>query len=748
MMHADGRLNRRTFLQVAAGSAAALMAEPSRAANPQSEIRNPQSVRPNFLWISTEDINPDLGCYGDKYAVTPNIDRFATQGVRYDNVFDHSGVCAPTRSGIITGMYPTTLGTQHMRCQGVPPAQVKCFPEYLRAAGYYCTNNVKTDYQFDPPLTAWDECSGKAHWRNRPKDRPFFAVFNILTTHEGQIRSRNPALMKRLSSLSQDQRHDPARAVLPPYYPDTPKVRQDWARYYDLITLMDEEMQDLLDQLEADGLAEDTIVWFWGDNGRGLPRAKRWLYDSGTRVPLIVRVPEKWRKLVMPGHPEMLKPATSNGDLIAFIDFAPTMLSMAGIEIPRHIQGRAFLGDQTAPPREYVFGARDRMDEACDLIRYVRDKRFKYIRNYMPYLSRGQDIDYMNQMPAMQEMRRLHAQGKLAGPQKQYFEPTKPVEELYDIVADPHEVNNLAGDPKCQDVLERMRKAHHQWYRDTMDVGLIPEPIFDELKRPGGQYEKTATPVFINQTGDRNGGAVTIACSTQGASIAWRIGGNPKSATGWELYVRPVRLKPREVLHAKACRIGFQDSDAATFKLGDPLQDTPAPTHTKHWSQEVEARGLRERLARLKESDYRGPQATPTCLACLKDAEPALRYWAVVGLHTAADDPVSVEPAVAALLQDPSVVVRIAAAHALCDWGEEKAALPVLVEALKNPTDKTRLFAVIALDKIGEKARPALAEIEALTKDRDEYVKRVATTVLEHLQAQGGRKTPNAGEAG
>jgi uncharacterized sulfatase len=746
MMIAKRGLNRRTFLQVASGSAAVVTL--GDIAKAQS-LGNGSASRPNFLWISTEDINPDLGCYGDPYAVTPNIDRLATQGVRYNNVFSHSGVCAPTRSGIITGMYPTTLGTHHMRCQGVPPHYVKCFPEYLRAAGYYCTNNVKTDYQFEPPFTAWDECNNKAHWRNRPKDRPFFAVFNFTLTHESQIRNRTPQMLKRLGSLGPGERHDPAKAQLPPYYPDTPEVRRDWAQYYDLITLMDRQVQDMLNQLGADGLAEDTIVWFWGDNGRGLPRGKRWLYDSGTRIPLIVRVPEKWRKLVLPSKPDAVQPGTVNDDLIAFLDFAPTMLSLAGIDIPKHIQGRAFLGRQKAPPREYVFGARDRMDEAYDLIRYVRDKRFKYLRNYLWHLTRGQDIDYMNQMPTMQEMRRLNAEGKLQGPQKQYFDPTKPVEELYDIVADPHEVNNLASDPQHKDVLDRMRKVHNEWYRDTLDIGLLPEPMFDELKRPGGKYEKTAEPVFIRAAEGRGqkaegGGTVTIACATQGASIAWRIGGDIKNNTGWELYVRPVRIRPQEVLYAKACRIGFRDSNVVTFKLGGPVQDKPATTQTRHWQEEIEETGLRQRLAKIKESDYQGPNATPAWLACLRDAKPAVRYWGAVGLHACAKYPADLalaKPAMVTLLQDSSVVVRIAAAHALCDWGDEKTALPVLVEALKHPTDKTRLFAVIALDKIGEKARPALAQIQALTKDRDEYVKRVATTASERLQAKGGKRS-------
>ena len=304
-------------------------------------------------------------------------------------------------------------------------------------------------------------------------------------------------------------------------------------------------------------------------------------------------------------------------------------------------------------------------------------------------------------------------------------------------------MNNLAGDPKYKDVLERMRKAHHEWYRDTMDVGLIPEPMFDEMKRPGGKYEKTAEPVFIKQTEPtRSGGAVTIACSTQGASIAWRIGGDPKSATGWELYVKPVRLKPQEVLYAKACRIGFQDSDVVDIQAGRPRQgqarDDADETLARGGRSKRPAPAAREaQRVRLsgteRHADLPGlPEGRRAGRSVLGGGRSA-RLSRISGRLT-------VKPAVAALLQDPSVVVRIAAAHALCDWGEEKTALPVLVEALKHPTDKVRLFAVIALDKIGEKARPALAEIEALTKDRDEYVKRVATTVLGRLQAEGGKK--------
>jgi N-sulfoglucosamine sulfohydrolase len=736
MTSSKDNMSRRKFMQIVAGSAAAMTLPQIRL----NAAETPSLQRPNILWISTEDINPDLGCYGDSYAVTPNIDKLAAQGVRYTNVYSHAGVCAPTRSGIITGMYPTTIGTHHMRCKGVPPAYVKCFSEYLRAAGYYCTNNVKTDYQFDPPPSAWDENSSKAHWRNRGKDQPFFAIFNFTVSHESQIRNRSEGMLKRLASLAPNERHDPDKAVLPPYYPDTPLVRRDWAQYYDIITLTDKLVAGVLKELEDDGLADNTIVWFWGDHGRGLPRAKRWIYDSGLHVPLIIRVPAKWRKLAMPDNPDAVKPGTVNDDLIAFIDFAPTMLSLAGIKIPGYIQGRAFLGSQKAGPREYIFAARDRMDEAYDLIRAVRDKRYKYIRNYMWYLTRGQDIDYMNQMPTMQEMRRLNAEGKLEGPQKQYFEPTKPIEELYDTATDPHEVKNLAGDPKYKDVLQRMRRIHAKWVRETGDVGLIPEPVFDEMERPGGVYQKTAEPVFRApklQPGQAMR-RVTIICPTAGSSIVYRITGNGQNNPSWKLYTEPVQLTPGEVLHAKACRIGFKDSKQVQFKFDDEVSTTrPSKTPSKdeqHWRNKLDRTDLLDRLRKIKELDGQGDKAIPKYFEALNDKYASVRYWAVIGLHYSSKmADTKAKAAFEKALTDPAVVVRIAAAHALCDWGQEEKALPVLAEAFNNKTDKARLFAIIALNKIGEKARPLLPQIKAALKDSDNYVQRVAQTTLEHL---------------
>jgi hypothetical protein len=550
-------------------------------------------------------------------------------------------------------------------------------------------------------------------------------------------------MLKRLAALGPNEKHDPAKAILPPYYPDTPPVRRDWAQYYDVITLMDKQVGDVLKQLEDEGLADNTIVWFWSDHGRGLPRGKRWIYDSGLRIPLVIRVPEKLRKLAMPDNPAALKPGSVNDDLVAFIDFAPTMLSLAGIKIPQHIQGRAFLGSQKAAPREYIYAARDRMDEAYDLIRAVRDERYKYIRNYMWHLTRGQDIEYMNQMPTMQEMRRLNAEGKLKGPQLQYFEQTKPVEELYDTLDDPHEVNNLADNPKYQKVLQRMRKAHEKWMSQTGDIGLIPEPEFDEMKRPAGKYQKTAEPVFWSPKWqpDQNTRRVTIACPTAGASIVYRISGDGASQSDWKLYRKSVWLTPDKILHAKTCRIGFKDSSEVRFKFDDKITTSKRPQtpdkDTRHWRNKLNKTDLLESLSRIKELDGQGRIAIPKYLDALNHEYASVRYWAVIGLHNncrRSSDITRAETALGKSLKDPAAIVRIAAAHALCDWGQEKETLPVLAEALKDKTDKARLYAIIALNKIGEKARPVLPQIKMALKDSDNYVQRVTRATVKGLE--------------
>lgn len=436
---------------------------------PHALLKAEEATRPNIIWISCEDISPHLGCFGDENAITPNIDKLATEGVRYTNTFTTAGVCAPCRSAIITGVYQSTLGTHHMRCKAKLPEFVKPFPTYLRNAGYYCTNNNKEDYQFATPKDVWDESSKSAHWKNREKkSQPFFAVFNFGGCHESGIASESK-YRSVTKYLSPEQRQDPAKLVLPPYYPDTPVVREDWKRNYELITAMDTWAGDLIQELKDEGVYENTIIFYWSDHGVGLPRAKRWLYDSGTRIPLVVRLPEQMREKGQ-GTPNQI-----NDELVSSLDFAPTVLNLAGIELPEHFQGRAFLGPQLKPVRNYVYGARDRMDERYDIIRSVRDKRFRYIRNYEPFKAYYQYMNTPEKGATMKELRRVHAENELAQSAALFMAENKPAEELYDLESDPHEINNLADDTEHLATLERMREVHLQWVADTRDIGLIPE---------------------------------------------------------------------------------------------------------------------------------------------------------------------------------------------------------------------------------------------------------------------------------
>ena len=429
-------------------------------------------TRPNIIWISCEDISPHLGCYGDPHAITPHLDKLASEGVRYSHAFTAAGVCAPNRSTIITGMYQNSIGTHHMRCNATLPKWLQPFPMALRDAGYYCTNNSKTDYQFKRPSPSeiWDESSKNAHWKKRTNaDQPFFAVFNFTGCHESGIANESKYTTVT-EDLSADQRQDAAAlTTLPPYYPDTPVTREDWKRNYELITAMDAWAGDLIDQLKKAGLYENTIVFFWSDHGVGLPRAKRWLYDSGTHVPLIVRIPAKYR---VAGQG---KPASVDSQLVNSVDFGPTVLNLAGVKIPQYVQGRAFLGKQLSPPRRYVYGARDRMDERYDIIRSVRDDRFRYVRNFEPLKPYYQYMNTPEKGATMKEIRRSEQTGSLSAELALFSAATKPVEELYDVQNDPHEVNNLATQPAHAARLAEMRKALSDWQNDVGDVGLIPE---------------------------------------------------------------------------------------------------------------------------------------------------------------------------------------------------------------------------------------------------------------------------------
>jgi len=715
------RTNRREFLKYTVGGVGSLVFGDWLVGS------EAQSDRPNILWISCEDISPDLGCYGDKYAISPNIDKLAAEGIRYTNAYTPAGVCAPVRSATITGMYQDSIGTGPHRCKGVPPAEVKCFPEYLRAAGYFCTNCSKTDYQFDPPFTAWDELGKKAHWRHRPEGKPFFSIFNLTISHESQI---------RLPVGKKAELHDPAKAEVPPYYPDTPLVRNDLACYADNITKMDEQAANLLKQLEEDGLAEDTIVWFWGDHGRGMPCYKRWLYTSGLHVPLIIRVPKKWRKWASPEDPQAVEPGTADDELVSFVDFAPTMLSLTGIPVKKHLQGQAFLGPQKAKqPRKYVYGQRDRIDETPDMVRSVRNKRYNYVRNFMWYIPYAVDVNYMNLMPTMQEMRRLNAEGKLKGAAKEWFRPTRPVEELYDVQSDPYELKNLAEEPENKEILERMRKELERWMREINDVGLIPEPDFDRLKRPEDKYEATEDPLIIPMKGATwdKGGLVQILCQTRDASIGYRIVYNNKKSN-WQLYTKPISMKPRHKLIAKACRIGFRDSREIHWRIGDPMAiPRSGPNKYVHWRDKIKP-GLLERLLKVKDLDLKGHDGLGEYFNLLDDKEAAVRYWAVIGVYHLSKEKSEIDrakPVMLKLLDDESCSVRVAAAEALCVWDEEKKGRAVLVDILKNGNRIEKNYAMVAMEQIGEKARPALEVIRLNLKEGN--AGEVAKRILEKM---------------
>ena len=434
------------------------------------------SNRPNIIWITAEDMSPTLGCFGDPDAITPNIDKLAKQSVRYTRAFASAPVCSPSRSCLIQGTYPTTLSTQQMRSGFPLPPNMTGFPALLRKHEYYTTNNVKTDYNsgnFEEIIkSSWNENSSSAHWRKRKdKKKPFFSVFNLMTSHQSRSMVWPYERFEKeiQSKLSSDQIHDPAKVTIPPYYPNTPVVRKTVARFHDCVTAMDKEVGEILRQLEQDGLAKDTIVFFFSDHGSGMPRHKRALLDSGMHVPLLIRVPEKWQKIA----PD--QPGSTTDRMVAFVDFASTVLNLTNIDIPSYMQGKPFLGPDKVKARKYVFGHRDRVDEVRDLARSVRDQNFLYIRNYMPHLGYNQPTAWPDLGEIRHEFYRLADRKKMTSPQWHYAGPTRSIEELYDCKKDPENLKNLAGSAGHKKILARLRGALNQHLNQTRDLGFLPE---------------------------------------------------------------------------------------------------------------------------------------------------------------------------------------------------------------------------------------------------------------------------------
>lgn len=515
-----------------------------------------KSKKPNILWITCEDMSLHLSSFGENTIKTPHLDGLASQGIRYTNAYTAAGVCAPSRSAIITGMYPTSIGTGNMRNfspgkktnvnSPVPsysvllPPYVKCFPEYLRQAGYYCTNNSKQDYQFEAPVTVWDESSAKAHWRNRPEGKPFFSVFNLTITHESQIWARD-----KESLLV-----DPNKVTVPPYYPDVPEVRHDIARNLTNIIRMDQQVGKIIEELKNDGLYDNTIIFFYSDHGDGLPYVKREVLIRGLHIPLIVRIPGGKNA------------DTVNDALTSSVDFAPTVLSLAGIPVPSYMPGHAFLGSQKfIQGRKYIYAARDRMDTELDRVRAVFDSRYEYLRNYMPEKSYYQNIEYRLQMPMMRKIIAMRDSGLLNALQMRWFSPNKPLEELYDTRSDPYQFHNLANDPAYKKKLTELREVLQSWMKQVGDKNAVPEKTLIKQMWNG----KNTPPVTAQPLITRKAKGVAISCATAGASIGFKI--QRKDAARepevWDVYQSgEIHLNHGDKLIVQAQRIGYEPSQA------------------------------------------------------------------------------------------------------------------------------------------------------------------------------------------
>ncbi|GAB1415723.1 hypothetical protein MASR2M117_11290 [Paludibacter sp.] len=505
-----------------------------------------KNQQPNILCIVCEDISPYIGCYGDPVAVTPNLDSFAKESIRFTRMYTTMGVSAPSRAALITGMYPTSIGANNMRTsqrkskpEGITPYDVvlpegvKCYTEFLRAVGYYCTNNAKTDYQFEAPITAWDQNGTNAHWKNAPSSQPFFSIFNLGVTHEFQVMDRAHLPLSV----------NPDNIVLPPYYPDDPIVRKDMAVMYSNITEMDKQFKALVDELKKSDRYNNTIIIWYSDNGGPLPRQKREIYESGTLVPFMVHFPDGY------------KAGTTDNDLHMFVDIPATILSLANVPVPNYMHGKAFLGKQKSAKRNYIYGARDRIDTFYDKQASVRDERYRLIRNYKPEQSGYVPIISRARMPLMQRLVSMHEAGSLNATQELWFKYPRPVIELYDVLSDPHEINNLAENPAYTDKLNELNKELDNWLNTYNSNWHKTENQLIEEFWPGRIQPQVEQPTIVVKNG-----LATLNCSTPGASIAYQINGKGLNEKHWFLYTKPFKIGKNDKITTIGARAGYKNS--------------------------------------------------------------------------------------------------------------------------------------------------------------------------------------------
>ena len=576
-----------------------------------SHLFGASSASVNIVWIVIEDASPHVGCYGETLIKTPHIDRMAREGIRYENAFVTSPVCSSSRSAMVSGMYQATLGVHNHRSQTSSgkgggnaayyesykvPKSVKLIPELFRDAGYYVTNKSKTDYNFIPTSKLYHGND----WKKAPADQPIFAQFQLSGGKNRKAKSHA----------------DPDKINLPPYYPDHPVLREDWAKYLDSWVKTDEEVGQILADLDKAGRLDSAAVFLWTDHGVSHLRGKQFLYEEGIRVPLVIRLPKKQRA------------GTERDDLIEHIDVAACSLKLAGIKIPGNIQGRDFL-PADYKPRKFVFAGRDRCDETVDILRCVRDFRYKYIRNFMSHIPHAQPSQYKDAKKIVQVIRGLHKEGKLNEQQSRPFASRRPPEELYDLQSDPHELVNLANTAKHQERLASMRKALRQRMTQTRDMGLIPEPILEDVGREAGNKY-----------------------------------------------------------------LAFLETD-----------------HSKQTRRLIDVITVGE----ANESDK--------LLDFAKYSDPSTRYWAAVwlGVNKTAES----KSTLLQLTTDTVPAVRVAAAQALCKFGD-LGQMKVLVEHIHDPNLLVGMFALRAIEELGDVGKKHHDAIETAQKSKFEFSRRIA----------------------
>ena len=574
-------------------------------------ISSLRAAKPNIVWIVIEDASPHIGCYGETLIKTPNIDRMAREGIRCQNAFVTSPVCSSSRSAMISGMYQTTLGVHNHRSQTSSgkgggnaayydsykvPKSVKLIPELFRDAGYFVTNRNKTDYNFIPTSKLYHGND----WKKAPADQPIFAQFQLSGGKNRKAKSHT----------------DPDKVVLPPYYPDDPVLRQDWAKYLDSWVKTDEAVGQILEALEKAGRLDSSAVFLWTDHGVSHLRGKQFLYEEGIRVPMIIWLPKKQLA------------GTVRDDLIEHIDVAACSLKLAGIKIPEHIQGHDFLSSDYKP-RRFVFAARDRCDETVDILRCVRDSRYKYIRNFMSHLPHTQPSQYKDGKKIIQVIRGLYSEGKLNDQQSLPFAHRRPSEELYDLQSDPHEMVNLAMDSKYRERLVSMRKVVQQRMVATRDMGLIPEPILEDV----GREEGNKYLAFLKK-----------------------------------------------------------DRGKQTRRLIDVITAGEANESEK-------------------------------LMGFAKSPDPSTRYWAAVwlGVNKTAES----KSTLLELTNDSVPTVRVAAARALCEFGD-LSHLNLLVEHIQDPNLLVGMFALRAIEELGNAGKKHRDAIDNAQKSKYEFSRRIA----------------------